>query len=87
MNYELPWGRFEGVEVEIHSFLASAVDRSEWVIFTPLPPYSGGNNLRYPLDRRLGNAQSRFGRRDGEKNSCLGRESNPSLSIRSLVII
>jgi hypothetical protein len=39
-----------------------------WVVsFTPLPLYSRGKNSRYPLDRRLGGLQDRFGQRGEEK--------------------
>jgi hypothetical protein len=38
------------------------------VSFTPRPLYPQGNNSWYPLDRRLGGPQSRFGRGGEEKN-------------------
>jgi hypothetical protein len=39
-----------------------------WVVsFTPLPLYLRGKSPRYPLDRRLGGPQSRYGRRGEEK--------------------
>jgi hypothetical protein len=37
--------------------------------FTPRPLYPQGNSPWYPLDRRLGGPQSRFGRSGEEKNS------------------
>jgi hypothetical protein len=44
--------------------------RWRWVvIFTPRPLYPQGKSSWYPLDRRLGGAQSRSGRDDEEKNS------------------
>jgi hypothetical protein len=42
----------------------------------PAALYPRGNDLRYPLDRRLGGPQSRSGHRDCRKILCLCRESN-----------
>jgi hypothetical protein len=43
-----------------------------WVVsFTRRPPYPQGKNSWYPLDRRLGGPQSRYGRGGEEKNSYL----------------
>jgi hypothetical protein len=52
---------YAGVDVQIHIFLTSALDRV--VSFTPRSLYPPGKSLRYPLDRRLGEPQSRCGRR------------------------
>jgi hypothetical protein len=41
------------------------------VSFAPRPLYPQGKNPWYPLDRRLGGPQSRFGQGGGEKNSQL----------------
>jgi hypothetical protein len=44
--------------------------RWRWVVsFTPRPLYSQGNSPWYPLDRRLGEPQSRSGHNGKEKNS------------------
>jgi hypothetical protein len=44
--------------------------RWRWVVsFTPWPLYPQGKSLLYPLDRRLGEPQSRSGRGGEEKNS------------------
>jgi hypothetical protein len=55
--------------------------RWRWVVsITPLPLYPRGKRLRYPLNRRLGEPQSRFGRCEQEKNLALpGIEPRPSL--------
>jgi len=42
--------------------LTSALDKDEWVNFTPEPLYYGGKSPRYTWDRRLGASESRFGR-------------------------
>jgi hypothetical protein len=43
--------------------------RWRWVVsFTPRPLYPQGKSPRYPLDRRLGEPQSRSGRGGEEKN-------------------
>jgi hypothetical protein len=67
------------VEVQIHSFLASALDRSEWLAsrsgrFTPSETAAG-----IALDRRLDGPQSRSGGGSEEKKShhCAYRELNP----------
>jgi hypothetical protein len=44
--------------------------RRRWVVsFTPRPIYSQGKRSQYPLVRRLGGNQSRFGRGGEDKNS------------------
>jgi hypothetical protein len=59
-----------------------------WVAsFTPRPLYPRGKNFRYPLDRRMGESQSRYGRGGKEKNSYSGRESNPNSPACGLVAI
>jgi hypothetical protein len=53
-----------------------------WLVsFTPLPLYSRGKSLRYPLDRRLGGPQSRSGRSGEEKilHPTKTRNSDPSV--------
>jgi hypothetical protein len=52
------WGR----EVQLHSFLTSALDGGEWPSFMPRLNYS-----RYPLDRGLEGPQSRSECGGGEK--------------------
>jgi hypothetical protein len=43
---------------------------TRWMVsFTTRPLYLQGKSPSYPLDRRLGVPQSRFGRGDEEKNS------------------
>jgi hypothetical protein len=37
------------------------------ISFRPQPHYPRGKSLRYPLDRRLGKSQNRYGRREEEK--------------------
>jgi hypothetical protein len=54
--------------------------RCRWVVsFTPRPLYPQGKNPRYPLDRRLGGPQSRFGHSVEEKNS----QPSPGIETRS----
>jgi hypothetical protein len=55
--------------------------RWRWVVsFTPLPLYPRGKSPRYPLDRRLGEPQSRSGPCEQEKNLALpGIEPGPEL--------
>jgi hypothetical protein len=60
------------------------------VSFTPRPLYPQGKSSRYPLDRRLGGPQSRFGQGVEEKNfqPPPGIEPyNPDRPVRSLVVI
>jgi hypothetical protein len=49
-------------------FLTRTLDGVEWSAPRPLPFYLRGNSPRYPLDRRLGGPQSRFGRCGEEQN-------------------
>jgi hypothetical protein len=51
------------------------------VSFTPRPLYPQGESTRYPLDRRLGELQSRSGLGGEEKNFQPLRESNPRTPI------
>jgi hypothetical protein len=55
-----------------------------WLVsFTPRPHYLRGNHPRYPLDRRLGGPQSRYGRYGKEKNFAFA--GNRALAFRSVV--
>jgi hypothetical protein len=56
---------YGGVEVQLHAVLTSALDV---VTFTDRPLYLRGKSPRYPLDRRLGEPQSRSECRGTEKN-------------------
>jgi len=59
------------------------------VQLTPRPLSPWGKSSRFPLDRRLGGAERRFGRGGEEKNShhCPSWELNPDRSDRSLVCV
>jgi hypothetical protein len=59
------WGS-EGIAPRILNF---GTRWSRAVSFTPRPLYTQGNSPLYPLDRRLGGPQSRFGRGGEEKHS------------------
>jgi hypothetical protein len=43
--------------------------------------YYHGEERRYPLDRRLGEPQNRYGRHGKEKISYRSRDSNPDSSV------
>jgi len=47
---------FGGIQVYLHAFLTLALGEGEWLDSCPWPLYP-----RYPLDRRLGVPQSRYG--------------------------
>jgi hypothetical protein len=49
------------------------------VSFTPRSLYLRGNRPRYPLDRRLGGPQSRYGRCGEEKNLAPAGNRNPAV--------
>jgi hypothetical protein len=51
-----------GVEVYLHAFFDLGTGWRWVVSFTPRPFYPQGKSPWYPLDRRLGGPQSRFGR-------------------------
>jgi hypothetical protein len=53
---------YGGVDVQIHIFLTSALAGGEWLASCP-----GRFTPGYPLDRKLGEPQSRSGRREEEK--------------------
>jgi hypothetical protein len=59
--------RTGGVEIKLHPFSTSALDGV--VSFTHRSLYPHGKSPSYPLDRRLGEFQSRGGHGVKEKNS------------------
>jgi len=61
------------IEVELHTFLTSALGGFEWANFTPR------NRTPYPLNRRLGKRQCRFGRFGGYNLPMLGLNSELSI--------
>jgi hypothetical protein len=64
------------VEVQLHSFLTSALDESKWSTSSPgrLNPM---NETQYPLDRRLGWTRSRSGRFEEQENLLTLQEFEP----------
>jgi hypothetical protein len=70
-----------GMDIQLHTFLTSALDGGEWSVSRP-DRFTKGNNRRYPLDRRLGGPQSQAGRGGEEKNS----QPLPGIEIRFLLI-
>ena len=53
-----PCGHVGGVEVQLHSFITSALDKDEQSTLR-LSGFIHENEHRYPLNRRLGGSQSR----------------------------
>jgi hypothetical protein len=76
---------YEGMEIELHAFLSSALDGGGGV--GGQLNASAAFSLRYPLDRRLGVPQSWSGCCGEEKNPSLYRVPNPGSPIRGLVTI
>jgi hypothetical protein len=62
-----PWRHIEGVEVQLHSFLALALDRAAYINFISWPLYAW-ENPQYPMDRRLSGPQSQCGHVGEDKN-------------------
>jgi len=62
-----------GAEVEFHTFLTSALGEVKWANFTPR------NRIPYPLNRRLGKRQCRFGRFGGKNLLLSGLNPEPSI--------
>ena len=67
------------VNVEISSFLPSALDRGRWCA-SRTGRIALGEELRYPLNTRPGSSQSRSGYFGEKKNFFPGRDSNPCMS-------
>jgi hypothetical protein len=63
-----------GVEVQLHTFLMSALGESEWSA-----SHHGERTLLYPLDRRLGGLQSQYEHGGEDKKSLPCQESNSGL--------
>jgi hypothetical protein len=57
---------YEGVDVNIHVFLTSALVGGKWSA-SRFGLFSPGKEPRYPLDRRLGGPQTRSERSGEEK--------------------
>jgi hypothetical protein len=79
-----------GVDVQLHSFITSALGGGEWSASHPGRFTPSERAPRYPLDRRPGGLHSHSGRGGEEKNSQspLGIEPlNPDRSGHSLVAI
>jgi hypothetical protein len=69
---------YGGVAVQLlHSWLRHYMERSGQ-LYAPaaLPP---GKEPRYPLDKRLGGPQSRFGRCGEQKSLALARNRTPAV--------
>ena len=64
-----------GAEVQLHSFVTSALDKGEWSNSRP-DRFTPEKELRYPLNTRLGGPRSRSGRYGEHKNVCPYRDSN-----------
>lgn len=58
-----------GSEDYIHSFLTSALHGGEWSTLSS-GRFRPGNELRQPLNRRLGGPQGRCGRFEEDENIC-----------------
>jgi hypothetical protein len=56
-----------GIEVQLHSFLTSALDGGEWST-SRLGRFTPGKECQYPSSRRLGGSQGRSGQFTEEKN-------------------
>jgi hypothetical protein len=72
------------IEVQLHSFLISAVDGSGWLISLP-GRFTPGKELDYPFSRRMGGPQKQSGRLWRREFSCPYLDLNPwpTSSLRS----
>jgi hypothetical protein len=59
---------YERVKVQLHAFLNLTIHGGEWLSSLP-GRFSPREKPQHPLDRRLGEPQSRSGRRNKKKNS------------------
>jgi hypothetical protein len=68
---------YGGVEVQLQTFLISALDEGEWSasLLTTLPP----GDPRHSLYRSLDGPQSRYGRCGEEKSPYLKSNPDPSM--------
>jgi hypothetical protein len=72
------------MDVWLHALLTSALDGNEWSA-SRSGRLSRRKNPRYPLDRRLGEAQSQSGGGSEEKKKSLSRKWKPGLPALILV--
>jgi hypothetical protein len=75
---------YGGVDVYIHIFLTSALAGGEWSASRP-ESFTPGKEPLVPLDRRLGEPQTRSGR-FGEEKILDPRTPNPQSLSRLLVV-
>jgi hypothetical protein len=60
-----PWRPIQTAEVQLQSFLASAIEGGQW---SPARPLSAGKEFRYPLNTRMGGSHRRSGQFWRRKN-------------------
>jgi hypothetical protein len=77
---------YERVEVQIHTFLTSALDGGKWSASHP-SHFALRKKVPVPLDRRLSGPWSWSGCDGKEKNLCLCWELNPRDPAPSLITI
>lgn len=53
-----PWIHIQAEEVQLHTFLRSALEGGKWSTVCPL---STGKEFRYPLNKRMGGSHRRSG--------------------------
>lgn len=74
-----PWRHIGGVEVQLRSFLISALNGGEWLT-SRSDRFTLGKALRCLLNRRVGGLQRRYGRFVDKKTSSLCWDLNPWFS-------
>jgi hypothetical protein len=80
----MPWSYELGAEVQLHSFLTSALDGDKRSTSCP-SHFTSGKERWYPLNRRLGGTQSQSGLLEKRKISCPYWDSNQWSSSPQLV--
>jgi hypothetical protein len=63
----MTWGHTRKVEVQLHTFLTSALDTGQWLTSRP-DRFAPGKEPQYPLNWRLNGPQNQSGRFEEKKN-------------------
>lgn len=84
LSLSTPGRNVEGVEVQTHLLLTSALGAGKWSTSRP-GRFIPGSKRQYPLSMRLGGPQSRYGRFQ-KREKFLAPDGNELRSVQSTIL-